>query len=255
MTNEMNDELKRLYKQLAESVIKYNKGKAENKQLTICPAIRGSETANIMVVGRAINGWCGIADLNNANQVVDQIENCSNIGLDWVCDALNSYVNCNKLNCPKAQNGCSKAPQNSPFWKLVKYINNDVNKGENKDDAWQENIIWSNLFKASFKDGGNPPNNFYRKQTQLCQKILQKEIEEYKPRYIFFITEKNSEEFTTTWLCKQYRDRKGSYDAFRDIIEYLKHNYPDNSLVCTRPEFHDISEIYDNIKMIKDIDY
>jgi len=121
---------------------------------------------------------------------------------------------------------------------MIKYICEQNGITEN----WQKQIVWSNLYKASYENGDNP-TNFYNEQVKLCNEILIKEIEFYNPSKIYFLTE-TKEKKNRTWFCEEY---KGKYyketTHFGDLYKYLRQKGV-KVFVLTRPEFQIKSELY-----------
>lgn len=234
--NPIENKLNELYGELYEIVAKRNEKSSKYGDLTICPAVPGSEynsqNGGIMFVGRAINGWCPLPD----NNAIEQLQKCANCTLNWVIEG-GDYSLCAKNNCEYAKSQSSNPHSNmTPFWNLVKYICEQPENNISKD--WLKKIVWTNLYKASYVEGGNPVR-FYKPQLDLCNKILIKEIELYKPKKIYFITEPNRRKETKTkrtWFCE---------NDFKKVYDYLK-NQNVEAYVLTRPEFKNLKDVWDN---------
>ena len=100
---------RKLYIELLKKVKNKNSHPNNYGQLTICPAIAGNdyfklskEQPRIMIVGRAINGWCPLCEEETEESFIKRIENCSSIGLDWAI-GVHSW---NK--CQECSYGCNK---------------------------------------------------------------------------------------------------------------------------------------------------
>lgn len=263
------DEIKLLdlYKPLYDLVVKKNLKIANRKKgpLTICPAIKGKnykEGKGIMVVGRAINGWCPLNDIKE-EAFLKRLELCSECTLDWVVarTASDRWLRCKENLCPFVDNepADGRSPI-TPFWQMVEYIYyqkvcKDLNKNpydeivkkaydEIVKNAYDE-IVWSNLYKASYAYGGNPAG-FYEEQAELCNKILIQEIIKYKPSEIHFITEKNGRKpgkQSRTWMCDSYQT-KAHFKELYDFLEDKENDWTKKVAVYNRPEFHCKEEIW-----------
>ncbi len=237
--SELQVKLQEQYVELAKIVKQHNSKKPKTKELTICPAIQGSKDAEIMIVGRAINGWCPV-DADTTEDMVNQLYRCQNIGLNWVVSTEQYYTGCKVQGCPRAKNKtCEKSKRelvkNNPFWGIIKYIQQQ-NEPSIENKEWTNDIIWTNLFKASYVAGGNP-KGLYKKLVDSCSEILKLEIALYRPKYIYFITEKNSNETPISWFAEEYHDRGKPYCAFKSVYEYLKDTYERNQVfILKRPE-------------------
>lgn len=227
-------ENKENYLKLYDKVVEYNKN---HKKLTICPSIKGQyyDTCNnkIMVVGRAINSWCPIeGSLGENETIIERLERCERCTLDWV-KGKNKWMYCNANNCPYAKDKQEDGKKNiTQFWRLVIHI---CEKNNISDEDWYKNIVWTNLYKASYQEGGNPSNGFCASQKDVCNSILINEIEEYKPQKIYFITETNGRE-ERNWFCKK---------DFGEVYKKLE-NSGIEVFVLTRPEGHKIEKIYNS---------
>ena len=229
--NELKNSILNGYQELIKIAIKNNK--TSTKEVTVCPTIRGSEP-KIMFVGRSINGWCNIIQ-NGEDKTLQQLKVCRQIGLDWFVNP-DTYANCTKLGCPLAkQQNCplakvkqAKAPiSKSKFLKFIRYVCKQNNIDVSNND-WVNNIAWSNLYKMSYVNGGNP-KRLYDVQKEICDNLLQNEIKYIKPKAICFITERKKNPNTydsRTWF---------SPTDFKQTYNYLKNNQID-TYITIRPE-------------------
>lgn len=260
MQNKLIEETKVYYKGLYESVKKFN-GK---KKLTICPAIHGGDYFNsdsctkIMFVGRAINGWCETCE-RDFETFIKFIGHCNgNCSLDWVVGE-NYWSNCNK--CPIAENNnrdanaesAKKFVFKSHFWQLIKYI--CIKENDLTENDWYKRIVWTNLHKASYSTGGNPPSSFYRKPSvEYCDNILKKEIEYYKPDKIYFITEKRGKLSDRAFSCTSpnndvWFDKESQ---FPETYEFLCKSGIE-VFILERPEQQKRSDVCDGKRNLKTI--
>ena len=258
------------YAELVKKVVNFNSNEKNKDKLTICPAMAGSDNAKIMIVGRAINGWCSIKQVCKDStksideQALEMVNRCSKCNLDWVV-GTNYYTKCNENDCPYAKDKDNKdrREKNSAFWRFAKLIVKNYFEDINKifiEGEWQKEIIWTNLYKASYENGGNP-NNFYNPQVRICDQILKREIELYRPKMIFFITEKNNkadkEKFDFSWFVKEDKyikgdDKRAFFDTYKLIREFDADDdeYGCKVYVTKRPEYRKIEEVYNEKKSL-----
>ena len=76
-------------------------------------------------------------------------------------------------------------PQYSNF-----YISSDEKKDriELLDNAWSQTAAWSNLFKLSYSEGGNPDDELIEVIRDISLRIILREIEVLRPKQVLFNT-------------------------------------------------------------------
>ncbi len=174
----MNRELNKLFKELLLSL---SDDKNINSKLTGFLGIKGENyNSKMVIIGRAVNGWGKYSfkpGSSNVNRSID------NILLDNNC-ALSD-----KLHWVYKSEGCTDEynTNKSAFWRVTKRVVLSNNYCDN-EAKWSTYISWTNLYKVSYADGGNPNNYLCNKQYELCRKILCKEIELFNPKFILFLT-------------------------------------------------------------------
>lgn len=152
-----------------------------NRSQSLCcfSAQKGSEyNNNLMIVGRAVNGWSNEFDLDSldVNSMVEAVFEqppLSSCPMKWVEE---SWGNLNGYNTKK-----------SAFWRVTKQVSTRLNKSS-PDDGWARKIVWSNLYKIAPSETGNPSNRLCEEQFNNCNELLMSEIEEYRPNTIIFFT-------------------------------------------------------------------
>ena len=126
-----------------------------------------------LFVGRAVNGWeidFQGGDLPAAvEQVFASAQNMRDVGKGKVVDAEGKTYNYNR----------------SPFFQLCHAVLNQYGIEEN----WSEYMAWTNLYKVSPYNAGNPNNRLIRQTLKDCAEILGKEISILQPTHIVFITD------------------------------------------------------------------
>ena len=244
----MDTDIYERYERLFKLVDEHNR--LNNKDfLTICPAIKGENyvEGGLMFVGRSINGWCPLREsMYDGEGIKSRIKRCEKCTLDWVV-GQNTWNHCIESGCPYANRNKESVDgrnKTTPFWQMVKYIC----KRNGIEDDWYKKIVWTNLYKASYEDGGNPIG-FYKDQVEICNYLLIKEIERYNPKQVYFITEHNRKKPTRsnrTWFCESYRDKD---IHFKKVYNFLREKIEKKDIevfVMTRPEFQNKDLIWDN---------
>lgn len=119
------------------------------------------ENKGIIFVGRALNG-------SDNKQIFEEL---STMGLSWMQDC--------------------KKDKDSQFIRVVKDITRDIYRADDNsknNKNWHKNIAWSNLYKVSPKDKGNPSKELKEKYKDKCITIFEKEIEILSPKIIILLT-------------------------------------------------------------------
>lgn len=159
--------------------LKNSKYKNGSQSLCCFNAQRGNEyNKNLMVVGRAVNGWYNEFELNNLNveSMVNEIfkqTTTSDCPLKWVENSWGSKEGYNT--------------KSSAFWRVIKQVSQRLND-TSSSTGWASKIVWSNLYKIAPSSTGNPSDSLCDKQFVPCNELLLAEIEEYRPRVIVFFT-------------------------------------------------------------------
>lgn len=233
-------ELKGLYNE----AINYIESKKE-KNLAFVPAICGADYENcnskIMIVGRAPNGWS--MDFYENNNCVPK--NWFDAGLSWVYQ-----------NGPKKRNGeeHKASIKNSKYWQFVRYLM--FKSGNCKNANFTDGLVWTNLFKISNRNLGNPDDSTCKETLQIMDNVLCAEIKYYKPQEIWFITKKNKKAVgeyennnsADNWLYWVFNGKL----AFEKTLNFIN----DNNVLAKmfyRPEYRKFDEIEKGI-LLKDIE-
>lgn len=167
-----------------------NSKQLPNSKITGFLPIKGNKyTGDLMVVGRAVNGWCdGIypSDLNDplkAQRYSDLVESSVTSGdvnvcpMQWVVD---SWGNIDGYNTKR-----------SSFWRTIRQVVGELNINDIESNSWASKLVWSNLYKISPTDGGNPSDKLCDISFPGCVELLNMEIEVFKPSKILLLTGAN----------------------------------------------------------------
>jgi hypothetical protein len=126
--------------------------------------------------GRAVNGWKNYSKhelSSNFNAIEDNIKESD---LKWVIDLFNNPDD-------------NWKPSRSAFWRLIKRITSE--KYDDNNYEVLNNIAWSNLYKISKADEGNPSQKLINAQSDRVKKILKMELDLYQPKTAIFLTSLN----------------------------------------------------------------
>jgi hypothetical protein len=143
-----------------------------------------SYDGGLMVVGRAVNGWIkGILpdDLSRASEVTryaqlvqDSVNGDGRCPMLWVTDGWG------------ATEGYST--KRSAFWRAIRRVVKGLGLEDVQQASWPSHLVWSNLYKVSPADGGNPSKLLREVQFPGCAKLLNLELRTYQPDRVLFLT-------------------------------------------------------------------
>lgn len=153
------------------------RAKGENEKLSVFFPIRGlNATGELMIVGRAVNGWHEWNPLEKATltrvlamrkEIEDHWKDNSGCPLSWVIQGWSR--------------GTGYRASRSAFWRVAKALTERL-RISTDPNTWPSYLIWSNLYKVSPKQTGNPSSQLINAQMALCESVLQKEIEDFRPK-------------------------------------------------------------------------
>ena len=172
--------MKELYKKLFEAC----KDEADFKKSAHFVSVKGKNYENndvrFMSIGRAPNGWRSLPT-DSAESFGQNAQQCfeSTQGFSWIKSFYGVLYNESKDYCVSG----------APYWSYSRAIWEGLFDGDTSELVWQENIVWSNLYKISPNDGDpNPGEESRMLQLETCKSILKKELDEYKPTHILIFT-------------------------------------------------------------------
>lgn len=160
-------------------------GRWRTKPLTAFAGLRGSaDLGELMVIGRAVNGWTqkwNAGDPKDADErirIVDKVFRPTgwNDGrpMLWVTDHW------------MARDGCNT--KKSAFWRVIRATVDRLGIADVSARSWPSTLCWTNLYKISPFEGGNPSKRLADAQLDKCIQILNIEISDWKPRRLLFLT-------------------------------------------------------------------
>jgi len=176
----MKNELKVLYRKLLKGLGENKYTEADNDTIVFSALVgnKFEDSRELMIVGRATNGWNVWYNRKKTGSTVDtEIE--SSIGkLDERLDLTSDIKNWKK--------GAGKMYNigGSQFWRVALRVAESI-VGTNKDRT--DYLLYSNLYKVA-SDGKNPSKKLKDVTKNDCVEILKAEIEVFKPKRILFLT-------------------------------------------------------------------
>lgn len=195
-----------------------------------------NENIRLLLIGRAVNGW-GVISADNGRVFAETaLEQYKCRHFDSWLKSVNGTLVSNYVD----KNGIEKLYHPGPFFEYAKSVYESLN-GKFCDPVWLEHIAWTNLYKISPSEGGNPYGELKDIQKSTCVEILRNDIELLKPTHMLCMTGYNE------WF-------DGFEEIFQDVKYYGKNilrgkdrnnvyveavgRYQDTKVVVTcRPEF------------------
>lgn len=144
----------------------------------------------LMVVGRAVNGWiegCKPQELNdsrNVNSFIERVLQSVTDGdpcpMQWVSESWGNYDH-GDYNTKK-----------SAFWRVIRRVVDELSIADVESPEWPSHLMWSNLYKfAPAKKGRNPSSGLCSIQFNECKSLIEQEISTFSPKRILFLTGMN----------------------------------------------------------------
>lgn len=182
------------------------RSKYRAKELTAFWGRKGQHaTGELMVVGRAVNGWDDLIwnkeelgdpkDIHPRVVALRQIsETTDKCPMQWVNECWQTRV--------KDQYNTAQ----SPFWRVIRRVAMDLGVAK-VDESWPSYLMWSNLYKVSPSKTGNPSNSLCEVQRETCGDILEAEIGRWQPKRILFLTDRA----WTDWFLNRLNATPGNF--------------------------------------------
>jgi hypothetical protein len=212
----MNDARETEIRQLKELLSAITE-QVTTKEVTGFLSMVGREyTGQLMVVGRAVNGWTEGKSSNElrtdaqrlgyARQVYKSVmeimgEECP---MSWVTSqwsvSVDDYNKRWGTGCKEIYN-----TRKSAFWRVIREVVRrlEIANVDDSERSWSSHLAWSNLYKISPCERGNPNGKLRKAQLEGCKKLLEWELEHYRPRRVVFLTDWWADEF----LSQAWEDR------------------------------------------------
>ena len=172
----------------------------------------------LMVVGRAVNGFEHDIDPIDFNDSGYREEHANEL-LQMTCQR-------DDQPCPMEWVTTEKWKRGLPaFWRVVRGVTRGLGISNPESEDWPSHLVWSNLYKVSPAGGGNPNNSLCNAQYDGCKKLLQCEIQDYRPRHLLFLTESRNH---PNWWARPFLDDlelrdwpDGRYVRFTGRLSFL----------------------------------
>ena len=159
-----------------------------DKKLAGFLAMQGNcYNGDLMVVGRAVNGWRRFAF---PRDLADQ-----SFRKEYASTVLKSVIG-DRDQCPMNWVTKKNVIAISAFWRVIRMaIGGLSSQTLTKDnwpprlrECWPSHLVWSNLYKLSPWEGGNPGGRLRSIQFAGCRDLLQLELNLYRPRRLLLLT-------------------------------------------------------------------
>ncbi len=144
---------------------------------------RSGSKESVLLVGHAVNGWSeGESEFKGKSYceyVKDRIEYRTS---DAYREEFLTWMD-------EADGKSGRRPRSMPFWQTARQIVSKLTgiaSTSTCDSEWRKYIAWSNFYKVSFTECGNPSVRLCSAQKAACIEILRCEIKRLKPAYILF---------------------------------------------------------------------
>ena len=145
-----------------------------------------SDSDRLMVVGRAVDGFL---------HDIDPVEfNCPDFRAEYT-NVLWQRRDLPDGNCPMewVKERFNYEGDWSAFWGVTRRVAIGLEVCEPERTDWPSHLTWSNLYKVSPAEGGEPKKTLCKIQYEGCKELLKCEFQDYCPRFLLFLTEKQSE--------------------------------------------------------------
>ena len=139
---------------------------------------------NLMVVGRAVNGWTEAISLNllgrpaevkrYAKIVQESVNGNGECPMRWVTSGWSASEGYNT--------------KRSAFWRCIRGVVQHLGFADVERTDWPSHLVWSNLYKVSPASGGNPNNALCKIQLPGCAELFNLELRTYRPCRVLFLT-------------------------------------------------------------------
>jgi len=140
---------------------------------------------NLMVLGRAPNGWASGASPEEVGSVAAAAEFAAaslngvqqptggSGPMNWVADQWGSNDDYNTAR--------------SAFWRVIREVFAGLSDDAEEPWDWSDRLVWSNLYKLAPEEGGNPSETLCRLQFANCLRMFRHELETFWPRNVLIL--------------------------------------------------------------------
>ena len=180
-------------------------------ELTGFLAMKGhAYDGGLMVIGRSVNGW-------RVTITPDKLRSSDEV--NRFARAVQESVNGKDGKCPMlwvtelwgAREDYDT--KHSAFWRCIRKVVQELDIANVEDANWPSHLVWSNLYKLSPAEGGNPGSRLREIQFPGCIELLKLEIQIYRPSRVLFLTGIDWAEpfLKKVFEMAQFQDIKSTY--------------------------------------------
>ena len=199
--------------------------------------VKGSPSGNVrlMLIGRACNGWedDSLRNLPAEEYSAEAEEEWTSSGRwGWIEERGNSLY---------STHDSSYCVSRSPFWDYSKDIWEGLT-GMHAEGIWMQDILWTNLYKISPAERGNPDADYLTKEKDVCVDILSEEIRDYRPTHLLFLTGWNwFQDFRDIFDVSTPLGRNISRGKYKNsvYVEGTAKTGSADAVIMCRPEYRD----------------
>lgn len=140
----------------------------------------------LMVVGRAVNGWLEKPidpyRLSEAAYALDQARLIQEESVTGGTKCPMHWITC------QWSGGDSYRTNKSAFWRCVRQVVGELGIADINGFSWSSHLVWSNLYKLSRYQTGNPSRTLRKIQHEGCLHLFNLEVKHYEPKRLLFLT-------------------------------------------------------------------
>ncbi|SFP41352.1 hypothetical protein SAMN05216343_10741 [Oscillibacter sp. PC13] len=249
----MDKQLFDLYKEMLS--LSFSNGKTVYERITpddLCLAghhVGRLFDNGLLIYGQAMNGWQNEDSTKVASLISEVMLSSENYREMYVMADYNGWHG--EVN----GNPASYYYKRSKFWKLNYqvitgandsnfeqfYIPQTLDKSDREEllkKAWSQSAAWSNLYKVSFSEGGNPDDSIIDVINDVSLRIISREIEMLKPSRVLFNTGENFFSYIAMNGRNSFNVERVPYDS--NVLFTGRYEYAPNQsckiVVCKRPD-------------------
>ena len=240
----MREREKELFDELLKAIAEKKNNFPESNgttQLTAFSAVQGpnySKDRGLMVVGRAVNQWAigwlpdKVASAEGRKEIIEDVYK---EGEDKKLFTSDSWGDEEQYNTHK-----------SAFWRVVKSVTKELQIAD-VEKIWRDRLIYTNLYKVSPYEGGNPSDGLCSVQKEACLKLLMEEFIQWTPKWVIFLTGMNWAEPFMKYLKVEGQSYNGLME-FSGKLFITQSNSTSNIVVAKHPWGKDERKMVDEIK-------
>lgn len=180
----LSDDYRGAYEQLLAAVAA-RPGVEPPKLVGFWPMVGHAYTGELLVIGRAVNGWIDHEDVaalvdpavraGFANAARQTAEGSGDCPMAWVTE---------RWSPGDGQYSTAR----SAFWRHIRAVLAAVDPASGDDPSWSSRLAWTNLAKLAPADGGNPGGPLLDVQREIGPGLIRREVLELAPRRVLVLT-------------------------------------------------------------------